>query len=77
MGRDGETAKGRKGEWANGRAGSARSGAQLWWGEAPERLSVFSRSLVTFGNIIRKADSLPSRWPSAMQLKSVGIGLCL
>lgn len=51
-----------------------RSEAQVWWGEAPERLLVFSKSLVTFGDIIRKADSLPSRWPSAMQSKSVGIG---
>ena len=26
----------------------------IWWGEAPERLLVFSKSLVTFGDIIRK-----------------------
>ena len=46
------------------------TGAHTWWGEAPDQPQMFAKLPVSFYYIVRKADSWPSRGPSAMQLKS-------
>ena len=43
------------GEWA--------TGAQEWWGEAPERAVVLPELPVDVDEKVRRADSLPSRGP--------------
>jgi hypothetical protein len=60
----GDTAKGRVGERAK-----RRWGERAWWGEAPALSLIFAKSLAGFGDIVREADSLPSRGPSVAHLQ--------
>ena len=44
-------------------------GEGAWWGEAPALAQILAKSLVGFDDIVREADSLPSRAPSAAHLQ--------
>ena len=49
--------------------GETATEAQDWWGEAPALALIFAKSLAGFDDIVREADSLPSRGPSAAHLQ--------
>jgi len=52
-------------------SGRELTGAEIWWGEAPEQPLMFAKQAAGFDYVVSKVYSLPSRWRSVMQRKCV------